>query len=82
MEITEKTGSLINDIDLIMRSHMGNNGRKDKLYHSLDTSEQSIRSNRYSDIRELDMGCALIDVLGYLETRCNISFDKLLSEGE
>ena len=82
MEITDKTGSLINDLDLIIRSHMGNNGNTEGLYRNRDTSEQSIRSMKYSNVRELYMGCALIEVLEYLENRCGIDFDKLLSWGE
>ncbi len=76
MKITDNTGHLIHEIDVIMRSHMGNQGDKDKLYHAQDPSETSVKSLHYAYIRELYMGSALIEVLEYLERTCNIDFDK------
>ena len=75
MKITDNTGHLIHEIDVIMRSHMGNHGNKDKLFHNPYPNEETVKSIRYTYIRELDMGLALIEVLEYLEKTCGVEFD-------
>ena len=78
MKITEKTGNVINDLELILRSHIGKNLDISKLYRCRGTKESEIRFMKYKGVfAPFYVGDALIEMLDYLEKRYDIDFDNM-----
>lgn len=79
MVITDNVGNIVQDLDVILRTHIGE-GKVDpsKLFRNPDTSEKAVRSTVFIAINgPFYSGDALVEILEYLESRYNLDFDRL-----
>ena len=79
MKITEATGGLINDLEFIIRTHIGDNmNNPSTLYHYHSTGKETVYSMKYGGIyTDLYIGCALLTILEYLEEVYDVDFNEM-----